>query len=267
MSSTIRLASIAISALLVSCGTLAGGRGWGQDATLSPGWARVRAAALANLEDPVTWLPIASAAVLQVDDFDRRISDWARDETPIFGSTQHASDASDTWRTVTNDLWTVSLFVPPSGETAGEWAWSRTKGATVEIAAKAVSRGVTSVLKDVSNRARPDGSDDRSFPSGHMTEAFGSAALGARNLDWSNLPSGAVWPGKIALYGSSILTGWARVEAGKHFPSDVLFAAGATNFVVGFVHDAFLGLGSGPEVLVSGGPDGDGWEVGLAWGF
>src|SRR5262245_60253486 len=99
-----------------------------------------------------------------------------------------------------------------------------------------------------------------------MTEAWGSAALGARNLDNSDLPPGIVCPGKIALYGSSILTGWARVEAGKHFPSDVLFAAGATNFVVGFVHDAFLGLG-GPEVVASAGPDGDGWEVGLAWGF
>ena len=264
-SATIRLASLAICALFTGCGTLANGRGWGQDATLAPGWPRVRAAALKNLEDPVTWLPVAGAAVMQIDDWDRRISDWARDETPIFGSTQHASDASDTWRTITNDLWTVSLFVPPSGDDLGTWAWSKTKGATVEIVGKAVSRGVTSVLKDVSNRTRPDGSDDRSFPSGHMTEAFGSAVLGARNMDASGLPPGVVWPANVALYGSSVLTGWARVEAGKHFPSDVLFAAGATNFVVGFVHDAFLGLGNGPEIVVSSGPDGDGWELGLVW--
>ena len=58
---------------------------------------------------------------------------------------------------------------------------------------------------------------------------------------------------------------WARVEAGGHFPSDVLFAAGATNFLAGFVHDAFLGLGAQPGVVVSRGPDGEGWEVGLVW--
>jgi len=257
------LRSIAAGALLASCGTLPDGRGWGQDATIAPGWERVRKAAVANLEDPVSWLPIASAAVLQIDDWDRRISDWARDETPIFGSTGHAEDASDTWRTITSDLWTVSVFAPPSGDSFGEWAWSRAKGATVEIVAKAASRGVTSVLKDVSNRTRPDGADDRSFPSGHMTEAFGSAVLGSSNLDNSDLPPGLVWPGKIALYGSSILTGWARVEAGKHFPSDVLFAAGATNFIVGFVHDAFLGLGASPEIVVS--VLDDGWELGLRW--
>jgi membrane-associated phospholipid phosphatase len=35
-------------------------------------------------------------------------------------------------------------------------------------------------------------------------------------------------------------TSWARVEGGKHYPSDVLFGAALGNFVAIFVHDAFL---------------------------
>jgi membrane-associated phospholipid phosphatase len=37
-------------------------------------------------------------------------------------------------------------------------------------------------------------------------------------------------------------TAWARVEAQKHFPSDILAGAALGNFVASFVHDAFLGL-------------------------
>ena len=32
-------------------------------------------------------------------------------------------------------------------------------------------------------------------------------------------------------------------------------------------HDAFLGLDANPGLIVSRGPFGDGWEVGLSWSF
>lgn len=68
----------------------------------------------------------------------------------------------------------------------------------------------------------------------------------------------------MAAYTLALGTGRARVESGAHYPSDVLFAAGATNFLTGFVHDAFLGLDQGPRLLVSPTP-GDGLEIGLLW--
>ena len=260
-----RLLPAASLLFLAGCGTLEGGRGWGQDATLTPGWERIREAAWTNAKDPLTWAPILGAGLLQIDDMDERISDWARDETPIFGSTEHAEQASDTWRSVSYDLWLASVFATPSGDSFGEWAWSKTKGATVEILAKAASRGVTSVPKDACPRTRPRGDDDRSFPSGHMTEAFGNSVLGARNLDSVDLPAPVLGLWRVALYGAGAATGWARVEAGAHFPSDVLFASGATHFVVGFLHDAFLGLGANPEIVLARGPSDDGFELGLRW--
>ena len=260
--------ALVIAASSASCGTLENGRGWGQDATLAPGWERVRAAAYRNAVAPWTWMPLAGAAVLQIDHMDEHISDWARDETPVFGSEQHAADASNTWRDASGNLWLASVFATQSGDSLGEWSLSKAKGFLVESAAKGVGRGLTSVLKDTVSRSRPnDDGDIRSFPSGHMTEAMGSAVMTSRNLDSMALPPTVVWPLRVVAYGLALGTGWARVESGSHFPSDVLFAAGATNFLAGFVHDAFLGLDANPGLVVSRGPLGDGLELGLSWNF
>jgi len=35
-------------------------------------------------------------------------------------------------------------------------------------------------------------------------------------------------------------TGWARIEASKHYPTDVLVGAALGNFIALLVHDAFL---------------------------
>ena len=72
------------------CGTLSNGRGWGQDATFSPGWDRIKKSAIDAAISPETWIPVAASIALQVDDMDERISDWASDNNPIFGSRNNA---------------------------------------------------------------------------------------------------------------------------------------------------------------------------------
>jgi hypothetical protein len=81
---------------------LPNGRGWGEDATIVPGWERVRASAVNAASDPWVWAPLAGAAATQVGDFDRKISNWARRETPEFGSQANAT----TW---SNDLRSASV--------------------------------------------------------------------------------------------------------------------------------------------------------------
>jgi membrane-associated phospholipid phosphatase len=152
-----------------------------------------------------------------------------------------------------------------SGDEPGPWVWSKVKGILVESIAHDTATSLTTYLKDAVGRERPDGSDHRSFPSGLATESFAAARLGSENLPSTDLPSALQTPVRAGLYTMAIGASWARVEAGGHFPSDVLFAAGATNFLAGFVHDAFLGIGAQPGLVVSRGPDGDGWEVGLVW--
>ena len=67
-----RLIAISLLASLASaCGTLPNGRAWGEDATAAPGWRHVRDAAWQAARSPRVWVPLAAAALLQVDDWDR----------------------------------------------------------------------------------------------------------------------------------------------------------------------------------------------------
>jgi len=46
-------------------------------------------------------------------------------------------------------------------------------------------------------------------------------------------------------------TGWARVEAGFHYPSDVLVGMAIGNFNGAFFDDAFMGLPSKAQVAMA----------------
>jgi hypothetical protein len=53
--------------ILGGCATLPNGREWGEDATVSPGWKKVREAAVDAVKSPRFWGPLAAAAVFQAD--------------------------------------------------------------------------------------------------------------------------------------------------------------------------------------------------------
>ena len=111
----------------------------------------------------------------------------------------------------------------------------------VEGAAELATAGATSLLKVTTNRTRPNGGSN-SFPSGEASAAFSSVALSNRNLDSIELPQEVKIPLNVVniLLGTSVA--WARVEAGAHFPSDVLAGAALGNFLSATVHDGFMGL-------------------------
>jgi hypothetical protein len=70
-------------------------------------------AGLNALKDPVTWAPAAGAALFAVDDWDERVSDWAVDHHPLFGSTEGAIDASDRLRNATHIGMALTALVAP----------------------------------------------------------------------------------------------------------------------------------------------------------
>ena len=70
----------------------------------------------------------------------------------------------------------------------------------------------THVLKHLTHKLRPDGSDYLSFPSGHTSAAFQGAAFIHRRYGWKK----AVLPYIAATY-----VGYTRVEARKHDWTDV----------------------------------------------
>jgi hypothetical protein len=90
------------------------------------------------------------------------------------------------------------------------------KGALQAGLSIAAAQGVTQLLKRLIRKERPDGSNNRSFPSGHTATAFAAASsiMERRGPD-EGLPA----------MGIAGLVGTARVQARKHDWADV--AAGA----------------------------------------
>jgi len=119
---------------------------------------------------------------------------------------------------------------------------NKARGAIVEGTALLAAEGMSEGLKRATHRPRPDRSDQQSFPSGHVTEAASFATLAYRNLATYPLSSVERGAAGIGLIGLTAATGWARIEAGKHFPSDVLAGAAIGHFFSAFCADAFLGL-------------------------
>jgi membrane-associated phospholipid phosphatase len=203
-----------------------------------PSGARWKQATMNALTSRGTWVPLIGAGVVSIDDWDREISDWAVENTPVFGSTEDAIEASDNLKTVTTVAMVGTALAVPNGEGAWEWKPERL---LLEFGAVQLNNVLTSGLKSATDRERPDGSDNRSFPSGHSSQAFTRATLACRNVDQiPSLSNGWRVTLKTSFRVIAAGTAWARVEGGKHYPSDVLFGAALGNFVAIFVHDAFL---------------------------
>lgn len=78
------------------------------------------------------------------------------------------------------------------------------------------SAAVTYGLKKTVNRERPNGKDNDSFPSGHTSLTFSSAAFMQKRYGWKyGLPA----------YAAAAFTGWSRIDSDNHHTGDVLAGA------------------------------------------
>ena len=238
----LRLASLGGLLALAGCATLPNGRNWGEDATVQPGWERVGRAALAAVEAPGFWLPLAGAAVLQIDNWDHRISSWARRETPIFGSQQSATEWSDRLRSASAYAYFATVAVTPGGEEPAPWLLDKARGLIVGAAAIVVTDEESALLKRAAGRERPNGQDDESMPSSHASRSAVLTELGRRNMQWVDVSETERTVIDAGLTAVTLGTGWARVEAGFHYPSDVLVGMAIGDFNGAFFNDAFMGL-------------------------
>lgn len=93
----------------------------------------------------------------------------------------------------------------------GDWQGVKQAGLSVG-GAFAVTEG----LKLSIHERRPDGSDNKSFPSGHASASFAAAAMLEKRYGWQvGIPAHLV----------AAFVGLSRVEAKKHFVGDVLVGA------------------------------------------
>ena len=97
--------------------------------------------------------------------------------------------------------------------------------------AQLVSQATAQGIKYIAGRTRPDGTD-RSFPSGHTASAFATATVLQRHYGWKV---------GIPAYALASYVGASRLNANKHYLSDVAFGA-ALGIVAG--RTVTFGVGS-----------------------
>lgn len=210
-------------------------------------WQRISDAAERAAKDPLTWGGVSAAALFAVNGnkLDRDISNWARENTPVFGSQQKALEASDQLRNAADVGARLTALMVPTEKTGGDWIWGKTKMMLFEAASASLTLNTTGVLKEATDRRRPymEPSTTKardSFPSAHASTAFNNAALGSLHVQQFDIPP----PGRNLLsagfYTLGAGTAWARVEGGVHYPSDVLFGAALGNFFAISIYDGFI---------------------------
>jgi hypothetical protein len=89
--------------------------------------------------------------------------------------------------------------------------------------ASIVNFGYTELIKVAVGRERPNGQDNKSFPSGHTSNSFALAAVAERHYGWKL---------GVPAYLVAGLVGASRLEQDKHYLSDVV-AGAALGYIVG----------------------------------
>lgn len=222
-----------------------------------PLWPRIQSAAVDAAKQKSVWVPLLSAVAVGVTNADDGISDWANDHTPLFGSATAAADASTYLvKGLMISAFVTSLMAEPDHN-------RRFKRIAVNGLAVSVNHRVSSGIKDLAKRERPNGLSDQSFPSLHSSNAFTAAEITSRNLALISLNERQHRYLNTGLYALASSTAWARVEAGVHYPSDVLAGAALGSFIAGLFNEAFLRTDS--SVVLSFQAMQDGGAVTLYW--
>lgn len=103
----------------------------------------------------------------------------------------------------------------------------------------ATSTATTFALKYTVKRERPDGSNDRSFPSAHTMFAFQGATFMHQRYGFTYA---------IAAYVGAVFVGYSRIEVDKHYLGDVLAGAAIGSLSSWFFTDRYNGVDIQPMV-------------------
>jgi membrane-associated phospholipid phosphatase len=174
----------------------------------------------------VEWLAPIGAGAAALFATDQTISGAARADTSLRGPSNFVSN-----------LGQYSAYAVPGAMLAiGAITKDPRARETGRLAAEAElnTEVVVQVLKFVTNRQRPDMSNNQSFPSGHTASAFALASVIAREYHDKPLVV-------VGSYGFATAVGLARIGGLNHFPSDVLAGAVIGELIGSYVvhhHDA-----------------------------
>ncbi len=210
------------------------------------------------------WIPVAGAAFLQIGSLDEDLSEWAIRERPIFHSQSDAALASDRMRQTASLSYFAATLASHRYCRDGWSSRNVSRDCLVGFAAYQLNYHATDEIKSRVGRGRPSGDNDRSFPSRHASSTAVWSRLATLQLeecDEHPKVRDAFAKGMTTL---SLGTGWARVEAAQHYPSDVLVGYALGNFSARFLDNRFS---SNDELHVSTQKSGDAVVVGFNFSF
>ena len=239
-----------LALLLSGCATT-GTRDWGSQVTWHPSASTLGSAALDAAKSPRVWIPLAGAALFQIDNWDHKTSDHLREHTPVFGSESAAQDWSDYLVAASSLAYVTTVIATPGPDERDLWIRDKAQGLGVGLGAIASTALMTTALKKTTGRTRPNGESNESFPSGHTSFAAVTTGLARDNLEYLDLGNATHRTLDVGLDALTVGTAWARVEAGAHFPSDTLFAMALGNFFSQFWDAAFLEPDTGRGVALN----------------
>lgn len=137
----------------------------------------------------------------------------------------------------------AAMLVMKAAGAKGRSTWGRMLASDAFSAL--IMGGAVNTLKQTTHVVRPDGSNNRSFPSGHTATAFMTATMLTK--EYGHL---SPWVG-IGAYSTATATGLMRMANNKHWLSDVLTGAGigvlSTELGYGLADLIFGGQGASRE--------------------
>ncbi|MCA8964840.1 MAG: phosphatase PAP2 family protein [Planctomycetes bacterium] len=158
-------------------------------------------------------------------------------------------DQSFTHGSTTNgDGVAVGLGVLAVGTGIGEWIGGDGGHATeVLLESFILTDGLTELLKHTVRRDRPGGDGNDSFPSGHTSFAFSMATFLQRRIADCN--DGWIADLSYLAYAPAAYVGIDRMEANRHWPTDVAFGAFLGVLCTNVVYDAHYGTAEHPGLF------------------
>jgi membrane-associated phospholipid phosphatase len=123
---------------------------------------------------------------------------------------------SQTNNTVINTSGDVLIFALPIAAAGSTLIFKDKEGSKQFLKGFVLNEALTLGLKLVIDKERPDGSDNNSFPSGHTSTTFQSAAFIQKRYGWDY---------GIPAYLLATYTGFLRIYSKKHYFLDVFAGA------------------------------------------
>ena len=211
----------------------------GSSMTLTPGWARLGHSSSLAVRDPNVWAPLLAALLLQGGNLDEQISDSLREDTPLFGSTRSARDASDDLRSLSEIGYVSTALLTPGPDTAGDWLATKSILLGSELLMSEIVGTTTTSIQGYTGREKPNRKNDNSLPSYHVSTTTFNTRLADLNSAYLPLDDGPLQALSYGYDAVAGLTAWARVEAGEHYPSDVLIGW-ALGYFTGYLAADFI---------------------------